>query len=71
MLWEHISKHLQEEDMRLDAKTADVSKYEFLASNAAATSALSKRMASGTGEVIETVISLLNAISSLRGKRYV
>jgi len=28
MLWEHISKHDLEEDMRLDAKTEDLSKIQ-------------------------------------------
>jgi uncharacterized membrane protein YcaP (DUF421 family) len=28
MFWEHISKHDLEEDMRLDAKTEDVSKIQ-------------------------------------------
>ena len=46
MLGEHISKHDLEEDMRLEAKTRTCQKYKLPASNAAATSALSKRLAS-------------------------
>jgi len=42
LLWEHISKHDLEEDMRLDATTEDLSKYKLRCSNAAETSALIK-----------------------------
>jgi uncharacterized membrane protein YcaP (DUF421 family) len=46
MLREYISEHDLEEDMRLDAKRKTYQKYKLLGSNAAETSALSKRMTS-------------------------
>jgi len=69
MFWNHISKHDLEEDMRLEAKTDDLSKIQVARLERAATSALSKL--NSTGEIEEGDNRVLSSINSLRGKRRV